>query len=518
MLGHRKLGAEDYLDILRRRKWIIAVPLVLLPAIAIAVTFFIPARYISQTLVLIEGQQVSSEYVKPVMASDLDSRLASMQQQILSRSRIQPIIERYNLYSNTRMTMDERVEEARKSILIRPIHSEIANSGGLPGFTISFTAADAHSAQLVCTEITSLFLSENQRAREASSEGTTDFLKSQLTDAKRSLDEQDAKLAAFQHQYGGKLPGEEGSNLGMLGSLNTQLEAANQALSRLQQDRAYMESMLAQQVLSTQPAGASTSGAQDSTVQQIGTPAQQQELQSLSTLETSLLNQYTPDHPDVVSTRRKIADLRKAMQPVTYRVPGSPASAAPAVREPIALQQLRSSIRATDLGIDEKKREQAQIQGNVNLYQERIASSPMVQEQYKQLTRDYQTALTFYNGLLSKMNDSNMATALERRQEGEQFRIMDQPNLPDGPTYPKRTVFGFGGLCAGLFFACMIVAALEYRNTALRSERDVWAFTKLPTLAVIAYADPKHTSGLRTSLSSRLKFLSRKQEAVHPHV
>ncbi len=514
MLGHRKLGAEDYLDILRRRKWILAIPLLLMPIVAITATFFIPARYVSQTLVLIEGQQISEAYVKAVTASDLDSRLASMQQQILSRSRIQPIIERYNLYGNTKATMDERVDRARHAIVIKPVHSEIANSGGLPGFIVAFTAPDAHTAQLVCSEITSLFLSENQRAREASTEGTTDFLKSQLSDAKRSLDEQDAKLAAFQHEYGGKLPGEEGANVGMLGSLNTQLEAANQALAQQQQNRTYMESMLAQQVQATQPAGGpAQSGGGGETVSQIGTPAQQAELQSLTAQESELLNHYTPDYPDVVTVRRKLVDLRKAMQPVTYRLPGSTASAPPPVRESLALQQLRSSIKAVDLGIEEKKKEQAGIQANIGVYQERIASSPMVQEQYKELTRDYQTALSFYNSLLAKTQDSKMATDLEKRQEGEQFRIMDQPNLPDGPTFPNRVVFAFGGIAAGLFLGCGIVAMLEYKNTALRSERDVWAFTKLPTLAVVSYADPRKTSSLRANLSHRLRSFSKKQEA-----
>ena len=514
MLGHRKLSAEDYLDILRRRKFLVAVPLVLMPIIAIITTFFIPARYVSQALVLIEGQQISEAYVKPVTATDLDSRLASMQQQINSRSRIQPIIERYNLFAGSKVTMDERVDRVRKAISIKPVRSEIASSGGLPGFVVAFTAPDAHTAQLVCGEITSLFLSENARRTEASSEGTTDFLKSQLSDAKRSLDEQDSKLAAFQREYGGKLPGEEGANIGMLGSLNTQLEAANQALARQQQDRTYMESMLAQQVAIFQPSTTSGQPGSPETVSQLGTPTQQAELQTLTAQESDLLNHYTPDYPDVVSVRRKIAELRKAMQPVTYRLPGSKSvSAAPPVKEPIGLQQLRSSIRAVDVGIEEKKREQAAIQSNVRIYQERIASSPMVQEQYKQLTRDYQTALTFYNGLLSKMQDSKMAADLDRRQEGEQFRIMDQPNLPDGPTFPNRIVFALGGITAGLFLGGGIVAFLEYNNTALRSERDVWAFTKLPTLAVITYADPKKAT-LRYNLSHRLRFFSKKQEAI----
>ena len=111
-----------------------------------------------------------------------------------------------------------------------------------------------------------------------------------------------------------------------------------------------------------------------------------------------------------------------------------------------------------------------------------------MQEQFKNLTRDYETAQQFYDELLKKMNQSKMATDLERRQQGEQFRVMDEPNLPDAPAFPKRIMFAGGGLAAGIFLGLALIALLEYQDTALRSERDIWAFTKLPTLGVIAFA------------------------------
>jgi capsular polysaccharide biosynthesis protein len=95
--------------------------------------------------------------------------------------------------------------------------------------------------------------------------------------------------------------------------------------------------------------------------------------------------------------------------------------------------------------------------------------------------------LQFYNTLLNKMNESSMATALEQRQQGEQFRVMDAPNLPDSPTFPNRTVFAAGGLAAGLVLGLLITAVLEYRDTSVRNERDIWAFTNLPTLAIFSH-------------------------------
>jgi uncharacterized protein involved in exopolysaccharide biosynthesis len=147
MLGHRKLEVPDYVAILKRRGVLIAVCALLFPILAVGVAGRLPARYVSQTLVIIEQQKVPDNYVKPVISTDLDSRLASMKEQILSRSRLEPIITRYGLYPDKRLSMDDRVDLARKSIDIKPIHSQITDSSGLPGFFISFTASDARTAQ-----------------------------------------------------------------------------------------------------------------------------------------------------------------------------------------------------------------------------------------------------------------------------------------------------------------------------------------------------------------------------------
>ena len=214
--------------------------------------------------------------------------------------------------------------------------------------------------------------------------------------------------------------------------------------------------------------------------------AQQVELQELLAQEADLTSRYTDDYPDVVSVRRKIAELRQKMA----AAPAPAAAASPSTPKPTdspGIQQLRLQIRAMEQSIAQKKRDQAAIQAQMHLYQERVASSPAVEEEYKSITRDNQTAQTFYDDLLNKMNQSKMATDLERRQQGEQFRVMDEPNLPESPSFPKRQVFVGGGLAAGLGLGLLIVALLEYLDTAVRSERDIWAFTKLPTLGVIGF-------------------------------
>src|SRR5215470_15235788 len=160
MLGHRTLNVDDYFGILKRRGWMIAVPAILLALIGFGLTFVVTPQYVSQTLILVEQQKVPDEYVKPVLEEDLTARLASMKEQILSRSRLEPIITRFNLYGTGKVSMDDRIDETRKNIDIKPIHSEMA-TGGLPGFFISFKDSDPHVAQQVCGEIASLFVTAN---------------------------------------------------------------------------------------------------------------------------------------------------------------------------------------------------------------------------------------------------------------------------------------------------------------------------------------------------------------------
>lgn len=476
MLGHRALTLADYTTLLKKRGWIVAIPAIVLMLTGLGITYFVPPQYLSQTLVLIEQQRVSEGIVKSVVTEDLNTRLASMREQIMSRSRLEPIVNQFNLYGGKKMSMDDRIALVQKDIDIKPIVSEIARTGGLPGFFISFKAGDARTAQQVCSQITSLFVNENIRDRGDAARGTTDFLQSQLDDAKRNLDEQDAKQAEFQRKYMGQLPSEEQTNMGMLTSLNTQLDAATQQLATLQNNRAYAETMLSAQTKEQPPVAAAA---------QVQPQAQELQLQKLLATEADLTSRYTDDYPDVVAVRHQISELRAQM---TKPKPAAPAGPVANKDEPMNIIQLRAQIRGMDAMIAQKAREQAGIQAQVRTYQDRLASSPMVQEEYKNVTRDYQTALAFYNDLQQKMNSSKMATSLEIRQQGEQFKVMDAANLPEEPEYPKKPVFMGGGLGAGMLLGLLIVSWIEYRDTAVRSEQDIWAFTKLPTLAMISFS------------------------------
>jgi polysaccharide chain length determinant protein (PEP-CTERM system associated) len=460
----------------------IVIPAIVLPIVALGISYRVTPVYTSQTLILVEQPKVPDEYVKSVVDEGLDSRLASMREQILSRSRLEPIIKQYDL-ANPKDDMDTRVLDTQKAISIKAIHSELA-SGGLPGFYISFKAGDAHTAQQVCRQITSLFITESQKSRQASAEGTTEFLQEQLDDAKSNLDAQDAKLAAFQRENIGTLPDDSDANMNMLTTLNTQLDAANQALTQMEEERSVREAMLAQQggsLVST----ASESGTKP-VVHSAPQPTAEQatELQQLQSQLSDLNVRYTPDYPDVVATKRKIADLKKEI--AQNGTPAAASSGASAPVESPAVRTIRAQLVAIGDAIQQKRRDQANIQHQIGMYQGRLQSSPLVAAKFKELTRDYTTAQKGYDDLLAKRNQSQMATELETQQQGEQLRLLDEANLPDEPTSPKRPYYLIGGLAAGIALGVLLAAYLEYRDKSLRSERDVWAFTKLPTLGIIA--------------------------------
>jgi polysaccharide chain length determinant protein (PEP-CTERM system associated) len=475
MLGHREMTIQDYLGAFRRRFWLIMSCALLCMGAGLVICFLLPPQYVSQTLVIVEQQKVPENYVKPVVTEDLNARLASMREQILSRSRLEPIIERFSLFSGNGISMDDRVDATRKAIQISPIP---AGANKMPGFYISFRARNARTAQQVCSEITSLFLTESLHAREQSAEGTTAFLSQQVADAKRALDEQDAKLADFQRKYLGKLPGQEQSNLNTLQALTTRLDAATQSLNRLQQDETFMQAVISQQNADLQRENPTTGATVET---------EQAKLKSLIAQKQELENQYTPDHPDVQALSRKITDLQNEIaQNSAHPAPASK-TAAGTRPEPPQLTQVRAQLRSVQQAIVAQKQEQARIAQQIAAYQDKIEASPMVEQEFKQITRDHETALQFYNNLLAKTNESSMATDLERRQQGEQFQVLDAANLPDEPVFPNRYLLAGGGFFLGLVVGMGIATALEYRDTSLRTERDIWTFTKLPTLATISY-------------------------------
>ena len=478
MTEMRQLNFEDYVDIIRRRWWLVAALALLGAGAGYGTAHFLPKRYTSQTLVLVEQPTVPGDYVKPVITQDVNQRLATMQQQILSRTRLEPVIQQFGLFAKDikDVSIEDLVQRLRDAISVTPIRAMSGTEGRqLPGFNIAVVFDDPHLAQQICSTITSMFVEANLKLRQELSDQTTQFLGKQLEDAKSKLDDQDAKLAAFQRLHIGSLPDESQTNLSVLTELNTQLDAVTQALGRAHQDKSFAESVLAQHLAAWQASQVGQNP--DSLERQLA--AQEQQLSELQ-------SKYTDDHPDVIKAKSNIETLNQKIANAqggekTSQADGQTKSAV----EPPEIQNLRAQIFQLEQGIKQRTAQQEEIQRQIKLYQARVESSPTIEQEYKELTRDYQTALAFYNDLLIKRDQSSMANDLERRQQGEQFQVLDPANLPDKPSFPNKQLFALGGFGAGLGAAISLVLLIEILDTSLHSKQSVENVLQLPVLATI---------------------------------
>src|SRR5262249_6234571 len=262
---------------------------------------------------------------------------------------------------------DEGIDDIRQNLTVEPVAPEVAankrrrpgESSEVPGFYLNFTAGNPKDAQSVCIELTSMLLAENLKAREQVAQSTTDFLARQLDDAKRNLDDLDSKMAAFKKQYMGQLPGDEENNLKILMGLNSQLDANTQMLNRAQQDKAYAESQLAQQLTVWNSVQSSTNP-----------ESLQKQLAQLQSQLITLQDRYTDDHPDVVKTKNDIAEVKRKLKEISAASDhDDDPTQKESVSEPPEIRQLRLQMHQNGDAIAQASRDQKRLQHDIQIYQ-----------------------------------------------------------------------------------------------------------------------------------------------------
>jgi len=480
---HQEIGAKDVVAIVRRRFLLIFLLAVFGGVAGFAAARVLPKRFTSKTLVLV--QQPEAQPVTPIATDNVNQRLATMQQQILSTARLEPVIRSLNLYPRdiNRLPKEEIVDHLRQAITITPVAPMTeTRAQNLPGFTISVVFDNPQLAQRICSMITSMFIDEDIKESQGLDIGTTQFLNQQLDQKKAQLDEQEAKLAAFQRRYVGSLPEDSQTNLNLLNGQTSQLEAATQAVNRAQQDKSFAESILAQQLSAWQ---ATQTGQNPETLDQ--------QLEALQAQLVALQSKYTNDHPDVIKAKNDIAVLKQKIQASDQQRKNAATQdqSGLAKGEPTQILQLRSQIHQYDQVIKERTAQQETIKKQIEIYQARVAASPGVEQEYKLLTRDHQTVLDSYNELLKKRDASAMSQQFDQSKQNDRFHVLDPANFPNEPSFPKLPIFAGGGLGAGLAFGLGLALLLEMQDTSMRSEHDVEVVLRLPVLAMIPVIAPK---------------------------
>lgn len=522
-------GVDEYWAVVRRRKWWIIGPLFIGWLLVFVSAWIIPAQYTSESVILIDKSKVPDTYVRPNVKVEMGERLESITQQVLSRQRLLGIINKYHLYNSVLTpTPDDQLKKMRSDIKIDLVQTPTPDEFGkreLTAFKLQYTGDNAAVAQQVNSSMVSYFIDENVKASQAMSESTTEFLDTQLRNAAESLATQENRLREFQKEHAGELPDQVQANIQMMTGAQQQLSSLIEARNRAVQQQAYLTSLLAQY----EAAGVENVGS--------GSPQSiDQQIEGAKTALADLEARYTPDYPDVKKMKETIAKLQalkeqqsggadastadssnKADKDKVAATTGTDATTPPADKNASGgsgnaggnadnsadlsdirpgttpgqlaamapVMQIQSELKSNKMEIQNREQQIRALEARLQELQSHLGGTPTVQAEMLNLTRDYATTQKAYMELMDKKNASALATNLQRQQQGENFRIIDPPSLPEKASFPDRFRFSLAGLAVGLGLAVLFGAGSEYVDDRIRNEQDLADATPLPILVEI---------------------------------
>jgi polysaccharide chain length determinant protein (PEP-CTERM system associated) len=489
MVPGKKYRPEDFARVLKRRVWLVLVPFAIVSAATAAIARKLPDWYRSDSLILVVPQRVPEGYVKSTVTTRIEDRLQSITQQILSRTRLERIIQDFDLYAADRRAgiMEDIVDRMRKDIDIQVIKGD--------AFRVSYIGREPRTVMKVTERLASLFIEESLRDREVLAEGTSQFLEAQLADARRRLVEDEKKVETYRKKFSGELPSQLESNLQVIQNTQMQIHSVLEALNRDQDRRLIIDRQIAE--LESRPVEAPAETTVTIT----------QQLTAAKSALTALELRLTTEHPDVQRMKRTVQDLQAKADAEALMKPLSndtqevlpPAEALRRRR----LQELRTELVQLDQQIAHKQEEEKRLRASAGSYQQRIDMAPTRESELAELTRDYSTLQTLYANLLTKKEESQIAANLERRQIGEQFKLLDPARLAEKPFRPNRQLINILGMVGGLAFGIGMIAFLEYRDASFKTDDEVTSVLTLSVLAVI----PLMQSAAEKRRAARRRFI-----------
>ena len=472
------INIEYYMNLAVRRKWWIIVP-VLLSILAGAVYIKItPKSYKANTLILVQAQKVPTSYVRPTVTESLRSRLHTITQQVYSRTNLEKIIEQFDLYANNRgkKPTAEMVENLRQKINVN-----LRGRGRTQAFEISFVWQNPKTVAGVTNAIASQFIEQNLKVREDMAMGTTTFLKNETEKMRREIETREKNLEIFKREHMGMLPDQLQSNLNILSQLKQEL---NNLEERMQAERK-QSVMLQRQMKLVQATQTQPSDLIEIAPDKPGeTPSD--ELTYLIALVRQLRLRYTEKHPDVIALKRKIALIQ---QTHAAGKDENGSSTPEPLDNPLAFQkdQIKFQLDETNRNIESYQKRIREIKKEIQAYNNRIERIPEVQLKLTKLTRDYSTMRSRYQSLLQKKIDAQLAEQLERRQKGEQFKVLDSAIIPEKPVKPDVKKVMLIALMAGLGMGCGLAYLREIMDGSFYSTEDLEAFLGAKVLVSIPF-------------------------------
>ena len=475
---------EDLIEIINRRRWYIIISFCLSMLVGICLAFVLPKIYRAETVILIQPQKVPESFVKAVVTTDINSRISTISEQILSRSNLEKIIENFNLFSDPKfegMYLEDKIERVRGSIGV-----EVKRAGRREAnaFSISVEDKDPMLAMKVANSLATYFLDENLRMREAQSVGTTEFIDSEREAMGERLENVDKNMRKFREKYMGELPEQLETNLRILDRLQMNMNERQQRLSNAK-DRL---------VLITSGKSAQYGIDDFKTVDQL-----QQELANLRT-------RYTDRHPDVVRLERQIAKIQESYEKGAEQPDEASSNSVPSQKETslYAKTMSRWQREKTEKEIKNLEKEIGELDTKIRMYQKRLENTPKRDYELSYLSRDYHNVQEAYGSLLTKKIEAEIASSMEKQQKGEQFRILDPAILPEKPISPDERKLFLIMIASGLGIGGGLIFLLEYLNTSFRSSDDIESylgFSVLASLPLICHPEDKRKQRLNNVLS-----------------
>lgn len=458
------------------RRWLILITAVVTVLATIAVLMYLPNKYTSEATIFAVQQQIPERYVVPTASTDASQALEALVQEVLSRPRLLGVIDELGLYAEQEgLRPDELIELIRKDLTVKPL-DRLLSKGDVYAFSISFNSTSPDLAYRVTQKLTDLFIQQNLQTRTNQAENTSEFLQEQIETARQELLSREQRLRDYKMSYLGQLPEQQQGNLGILASLQSQLNSVMTSRGQAQQQKLYLESLLGEyEARGRRPAPVRSSTGE------IVSPLQlaERDLARLQAEKHSLLTRYTPMHPDVqkkdteIQLQQDLVAQLRAAPPAPAPKPDPVTQAAQDSEYSMPIAQMRSQLRANSMELQNLSAKEKQLRADIDLYQGRINMAPVREQQLASMQRDYDLLKNHYSDLLKKGQESQLATDLEKRQEGQQFRLADPPNLPTIPTSPQRLKISLIGLGGGLVFGFALAFFLELKNATFRREDEM---------------------------------------------
>jgi polysaccharide chain length determinant protein (PEP-CTERM system associated) len=487
MIPGKQYKPEDIVEAAWRRRWYIVVPFIFIVTSTIVVSSLLPDRYKSETVLMIVPQRVPENYVRPTVTSRLDDRLRAMSQQIMSRARLEQIIQEFDLYRKQRQTMimEDIVEMMRTKDVNIGIRGGAATDAG--AFTISYESDNPRTAMQVAERLASLFVRENIEDRAIFADMTGQFLQTQLDDARRQLMEHEKKLEVFRRANAGRLPSESNTNEQAMLNTQMQLSTLQESINRDRDRQTMLQRLIADTINLTASAAHEGRGNQGTDPAEPGPLPIARQLELARANLKAMESRLKPDHPDIGIAKRMIRDLEQKAAAEALQQPLTPSTIpnAAEVARANKLEEYQAESELLDRRIASKQEDEKRLMGAMVAYRQRLEAAPGLESQLTELMRDYTTLQTTYQSLLAKSQEAKVAANLERRQIGEQFKIIDSARLPQRPISPNRLLINLLGACMGLAIGLGMGGLLEYRDTSLRSEDDVLVALALPVVALV---------------------------------